>query len=108
MDAYDGNARYDLMLTLFDDPDGLRGSLEYDADLFDPPPPGACASCFLLQAAAATADPDLPPLGPAGAPAAARHQVARQWNDTPPVLPAGDDPRALRRAGRAARRRRSP
>jgi amino acid adenylation domain-containing protein/non-ribosomal peptide synthase protein (TIGR01720 family) len=35
VETYDGNARYDLMLTLFDYPTGLNGTLEYDADLFD-------------------------------------------------------------------------
>ena len=33
--AFDGNARYDLMLSLFDEPGGFTGWLEYDADLFD-------------------------------------------------------------------------
>ncbi|HWM91382.1 MAG TPA: amino acid adenylation domain-containing protein [Thermoanaerobaculia bacterium] len=35
VDAFDGNARYDLMLTLFDTPAGLSGTLENDLDLFD-------------------------------------------------------------------------
>ncbi|HEY0514543.1 MAG TPA: amino acid adenylation domain-containing protein [Thermoanaerobaculia bacterium] len=35
LDAYDGNARYDLMLTLFDLPEGLAGNLEFDTDLFE-------------------------------------------------------------------------
>ena len=35
IDAFDGNARYDLMFSLFDSPAGLAGSMEYDSDLFD-------------------------------------------------------------------------
>ena len=50
VDAYDGKARYDLMLTLFDYPDGLAGSLEYDADLFDPATAERWIELLLLQA----------------------------------------------------------
>jgi amino acid adenylation domain-containing protein/non-ribosomal peptide synthase protein (TIGR01720 family) len=35
VDAFDGNARYDLMLGLYDGPAGLAGPLEFDVDLFD-------------------------------------------------------------------------
>jgi amino acid adenylation domain-containing protein len=57
VDSYDGRARYELMLTLFDAPGGLTGSLEFDTDLFD----GGTAERLLgrLQAllAGAVADP---------------------------------------------------
>ena len=101
IDAYDGNARYDLLLTLFDHPAGLSGSLEYDADLFDPATAGRLCELLLLQAAAATADPDLrlsalPVLTPA-----ARHQVLAEWSDTARPLPDWTVPERF--AGWAAR-----
>jgi amino acid adenylation domain-containing protein len=88
VDAYDGNARYDLLLTLFDQPSGLAGSLEYDADLFDPTTVERLLERMRLQIAAAVTDPDvrlsaLPVLSEA-----ARHQALLEWSDTaapPPV-----------------------
>jgi pristinamycin I synthase-3/4 len=96
VDAYDGNARYDLMLTLFDhpgdpddpgDPSGLRGPLEFDADLFDATTAERFAELLLLQIGAAVDDPArrlsaLPALSPA-----ARHQTLVEWNDTARPLP---------------------
>ncbi len=82
VDSYDGRARYDLMLSLYDAPGGIAGSLEYDADLFDAATVERMVERFLLQAAAAAADPglrlsQLPVLS-----AAARHQALHEWNDT--------------------------
>ncbi|HEY0514542.1 MAG TPA: amino acid adenylation domain-containing protein [Thermoanaerobaculia bacterium] len=87
IDSHDGNARYDLMLTLFDHPEGLSGSLEYDADLFDPATAERLCELLLLQAAAVTVDPDrrlsaLPALTPE-----AHHQVLAEWSDTARPLP---------------------
>jgi amino acid adenylation domain-containing protein/non-ribosomal peptide synthase protein (TIGR01720 family) len=86
VDAWDGRARYDLMLTIFDYPDHLQGGLEYDADLFDAATAARRLERFLRLATAAVADPDrrlstLPVLS-----AAERHQVAVEWNDPAPVL----------------------
>ncbi|HEX6904707.1 MAG TPA: amino acid adenylation domain-containing protein [Thermoanaerobaculia bacterium] len=82
LNAYDGNARYDLMLTLFDQPGGLAGPFEYDADLFDPPTARRLLELLHLHMETAAADPDLrlsdfPVLTPE-----ARHQVLAEWNDT--------------------------
>ena len=101
VDAWDGKARYDLMLTLFDYPDGLVGALEYDADLFDAATTARRIERFLLQAAAAVADPAvrlsaLPVLSPA-----ACQQVAIEWNDTARPRPDWTAPRRF--AGQAAR-----
>jgi amino acid adenylation domain-containing protein len=80
VDAYDGIARYDLMLSLFDDGKSLAGALEYDADLFDPASVERLCELLLLQAAAMTADPDLPLSAlPVLAPAA-RHQALAEWS----------------------------
>ena len=70
VDAYDGNARYDLMLTLFDSPDGLSGSLEYDSDLFEAGTAQRLLDRLRLLLEAAAANPDqrlssLPLLTPA-------------------------------------------
>ncbi len=82
VDAYDGNSRYELMLTLFDAADGLGGALEYDADLFDPATAERLCELFLLQAAAVAEDPDLPLAALPVLTAAVRHQVVFEWNDT--------------------------
>ncbi len=82
IDSYDGRARYDLMLSLFDYPTGLAGSLEYDADLFDRTTTLRRVERLLLQIAAAVADPGvrlsaLPVLS-----AAARQQALVEWSDS--------------------------
>ena len=87
VDAYDGNSRYELMLTLFDAADGLGGALEYDADLFDPATAERLCELFLLQARAVTEDPDVPLAALPVLTAAARHQVVVEWNDTASSLP---------------------
>jgi amino acid adenylation domain-containing protein len=101
VDAYDGNARYDLMLSLFDGPGGLEGSLEYDSDLFDPAT--AQRLCELLghQIAAATAEPSLPLSALPVLTPAARHQALAEWNDTARPLPAWTVPERF--AAQAAR-----
>src|SRR4029077_8987155 len=87
VDAYDGNARYDLMLTLFDGGESLSGSLEYDADLFDPATAERLAERLSLQTAAMTAAPDLPLSAlPVLSPAAC-HQALVEWNDSAAPLP---------------------
>ena len=87
VDAHDGNARYDLMLTLFDYPEGLAGSLEHDSDLFDSTTAERLAGLLFLQMESAAADPELrlselPVLS-----GDARHQALVEWNDTARPLP---------------------
>ena len=82
LDAHDGNARYDLMLSLFDFPDGIVGTLEYDSDLFDAVTTVRRLERFLLQAAAVTADPDLLLSALPVLPEGARQQALVEWNDT--------------------------
>src|SRR6185436_19661262 len=74
VDAWDGRARYDLMLTLFEIPGGLTGFLEYDADLFDATTTARRIDRLLLQVAAAVADPEIPLAALPVLPEAARHQ----------------------------------
>ncbi|MEA2563438.1 MAG: hypothetical protein QOH06_4942 [Acidobacteriota bacterium] len=59
VDAYDGNARYDLMLTLFDSPAGLAGSLEFDVDLFEGATIERLLERFQALIAAVVTDPAL-------------------------------------------------
>ncbi|HEX6861534.1 MAG TPA: condensation domain-containing protein, partial [Thermoanaerobaculia bacterium] len=87
VDAHDGNARYDLMLTLFDHPGGLAGSLEYDADLFDPATAERLAGLLFLQMESAAADPELRLSGLPVLSEAERHQALVEWNDTARPLP---------------------
>jgi amino acid adenylation domain-containing protein/non-ribosomal peptide synthase protein (TIGR01720 family) len=82
VDSYDGRARYDLMLNFFDDPDGLLGSLDYDADLFEAATTACRIQRFLLQTAAVAADPDLRVSALPVLPPAARHQALIEWNET--------------------------
>ena len=101
VNAWDGVARYDLMLTLFDYPDGLAGSLEYDADLLDATTARRLAELLFLQIETVAAEPDvrlstLPVLS-----AAARHQALVEWNDTVRPLPGWTVPERF--AAQAAR-----
>jgi amino acid adenylation domain-containing protein/non-ribosomal peptide synthase protein (TIGR01720 family) len=83
VDAWDGRARYDLMLILFEVAGGrLEGALEYDADLFDPATAARRVRRFLRQVAAAVADPDLPLSALPVLDPAERHQALAEWNDT--------------------------
>jgi amino acid adenylation domain-containing protein len=88
VDAHDGNARYDLMLSLFDHPDGLAGSLEHDSDLFDPTTVERWAELLLLQMDRAAADPELRLSELPALSGNAWHQALVEWNDTARALPA--------------------
>ena len=59
VDAWDGKARYDLLLTIFEYPDLLDGSLEYDADLFEAASVERLLERLRALMAAAAADPAL-------------------------------------------------
>jgi len=102
--AYDKKARYDLMLSLLDDPDGITGALDYDVDLFDATTNACRVERLLLQLAAVVTDPDIRLDALPVFPEAARHQVAIEWNDTARRPPGGPGWTAPRRfAGQAAR-----
>jgi amino acid adenylation domain-containing protein/non-ribosomal peptide synthase protein (TIGR01720 family) len=64
-----GTAKYDLTLALAETTQGLRGSLEYSADLFDPPTISLLAEHFVALLESAIAEPD------------------RRLSDLPPPVP---------------------
>ena len=99
--AESGTTKFELLLTLVEQPGGLAGGLEYNADLFD----RATAERLLAQLgrllAGAAAEPggrlgDLPLLG-----ASERHQILTEWNDTAAKPPAASLDRLF--AGQAER-----
>jgi amino acid adenylation domain-containing protein len=75
-------AMYDMSLFCWDEPDGLRGSFEYNTDLFDPATIARMSEHFERLARAMVGAPDTPisrltMLGPEE-----RERVLRQWNST--------------------------
>jgi amino acid adenylation domain-containing protein len=80
--AETGRTKFDLTLSLNEIPQGLTGSWEYDADLFDAATVRRLHGHFVTLLAAAVSEPDrrvseLPLLSPAE-----RTQLLREWNDT--------------------------
>ncbi len=81
-----GTAKYDLSLSLAEEPEGMRGTLEYAVDLFDEPTMQRLLGCYrtLLEAVAAGAVTErvsrLPLLAPAE-----RDALLHEWNETPAV-----------------------
>lgn len=78
-----GRAKYDLTLTLVEQPDGgLRCSIEFATDLFDVETVARMADHYRTLLEAAVADPDRTlwelPLLPGGE----RHRMLTVWNDT--------------------------
>jgi len=101
LDAWDGRARYDLMLSMVDFPAGLAAAFDYDADLFDPATAARMAGRLELQLAAALADPGRPLSTLPVLTAAERHQAAVEWNDSACPPPAWTVPERV--AAQAAR-----
>ncbi len=82
LDVFDGNARYDLMLGMFEHTDSMAGALEYNADVFDPATIARMAELLGALLDAAVGDPSLRLSALPAFPAAVRHQVLLEWNDT--------------------------
>ncbi|HEY6186696.1 MAG TPA: amino acid adenylation domain-containing protein, partial [Pyrinomonadaceae bacterium] len=82
LDAPGNTAKFDLTLTLVELPDGLRGRLEYNTDLFDRSSIQRLISSFHTLVEGLVTYPDhsvssLPLLSPAEL-----HQLLHLWNDT--------------------------
>ncbi|HEV7784612.1 MAG TPA: condensation domain-containing protein, partial [Thermoanaerobaculia bacterium] len=82
LDVFDGNARYDLMLGIFEHTDSMTGALEYDTDLFDPTTVARMGELLLALLDAAVTEPGLRLSALPAFTAAVRHQVLVEWNDT--------------------------
>ncbi|HEV7509095.1 MAG TPA: amino acid adenylation domain-containing protein [Thermoanaerobaculia bacterium] len=90
LDVFDGNARYDLMLGMFEHPDSIAGALEYNADVFDPATIARMGELLGTLLDAAVGDPGSRLSALPAFPAAVRHQVLVEWNDTAvPAEPEG-------------------
>ncbi len=87
-----GTAKFDLMLTMWEEGEGLAAVLEHDCDLFDPVTAQRIAGHLGVLLAGAVAAParrlgELPLLG-----AAETHQLAREWSAPPATAPAALGP----------------
>jgi len=92
LEADSHHAKFDLTLSLAETPEGLRGSWQFNSDLFDRTTCARLAARFRTLLAGAVADSasrlsHLPVVA-----GAERHQLLVEWNDTdpaPPAAPAG-------------------
>ncbi|HBL30245.1 MAG TPA: non-ribosomal peptide synthetase, partial [Acidobacteria bacterium] len=87
LDVESGTAKLDLTLSLGEHSSGFGGTLEYDADLFDPTTAERWIGHFTVLLEALVADPgvavaEAPILQPAEL-----HQIRLEWNDTGSAFP---------------------
>lgn len=79
--------RFDLGLQLADTPEGLRGSFEYNTDLFDAATIRRMAGHLYVLLEGILADPEKRPSELPLLAAAERHQLLIEWNDTERFYP---------------------
>ena len=82
LEVDNGTAKFDMILSMMETPEGIRASLEYNTDLFDKATVLRMAAHFESLAEAAVADPlariaQMPLLSPAE-----RQQILVDWNKT--------------------------
>jgi amino acid adenylation domain-containing protein len=87
VDVHDGNARYDVMFAMWDQPDLIMGWYEYNADLWDAATAARMVEGFGLVISALLADPGVRLSAVPMMSSAARHQLLVEWNDTAVPLP---------------------
>jgi amino acid adenylation domain-containing protein len=90
-----GTAKYDLTLDLTEVPDGLRGWIEYNSDLFDAPIIARLARHFQTLLATSVADPARPIAELSFLTRAERQQLVIEWNDTAADCPRNTSLHAL-------------
>ncbi len=82
MPVHSGTAAFDLLLSITDSPQGLKGALEYNLDLYDPPTVSRMLEHFRVLLEAVVSDPEQPisllPLLTEGE----RRQILMEWNAT--------------------------
>ncbi|SDY30432.1 amino acid adenylation domain-containing protein/natural product biosynthesis luciferase-like monooxygenase domain-containing protein, partial [Myxococcus xanthus] len=76
-------SRFDLGLALMDDADGLRGAIEYSTDLFEPATVARLAGHLRVLVESVAATPDQPLFTLEMLTPGERHQLLREWNDSP-------------------------
>jgi amino acid adenylation domain-containing protein len=81
--AESGTAKYDLTLSLEESEAGIRGSLEWNRDLFDPTTAARLVGHFEHLVSAVVAAPERPVGALAGPTPAQRHQLLHEWNSAP-------------------------
>ncbi|HYG65716.1 MAG TPA: amino acid adenylation domain-containing protein, partial [Thermoanaerobaculia bacterium] len=92
----DDNARYDVMIALYEFEHAIGGPLEYNADVFDATTAGRMLDLLYCTTEAAVKDPgarlsELPAFSEA-----ARQQVLVEWNDTwVPALTSAGEPETV-------------
>jgi amino acid adenylation domain-containing protein len=82
LEVYSGTAKFDLTLSLVEEPEGLRGTLEYDTALFDAATITRMAGHYRTILEGVVANPDLRITELPMLTAAERHQLLVEWNDT--------------------------
>jgi len=87
IDVDSGTAKFDLLLSMREDTGGLRGSLEYNTDLFDPATITRMVDHFQTLLRAIVADPDRPLSELSLLTGAERQQLLGEWNDTDTPYP---------------------
>jgi amino acid adenylation domain-containing protein len=87
IDIENRSAKFDLMVELADGVDAIRGSLNYNRDLFDASTVRRMASHFRTLLEGIAADPDLRISQLPLLRAAERHQLVVEWNDTRRTYP---------------------
>ncbi|HSF38680.1 MAG TPA: amino acid adenylation domain-containing protein [Thermoanaerobaculia bacterium] len=74
-------SRFELVVNVFERPEGLTAVFTYDADLFEGPTIARLCDHFGTLLASWTADPGRPASGLSLLSAAERHQLAVEWNE---------------------------
>ncbi|MDY7076205.1 MAG: amino acid adenylation domain-containing protein [Chloroflexota bacterium] len=82
-----GTAKFDIVLSIVGKADGLKGSLEYNTDLFDGDTIERMAAHFQTLLEGIVADPDQPISTLPLLTAAERQQLLIEWNDTEATYP---------------------
>jgi amino acid adenylation domain-containing protein len=87
IEAESGIAKFDITLSMFEGPNGLQGTLEYNTDLFDAATIERLAGHFKTLLAAVTANPDQPLTALPLLTDAERHTMLVAWNNTTAPFP---------------------
>jgi len=87
LEAHPGTATFDLTLSLSNAPDGLRGSLEYNTDLWDAATMARLVEHYQAILAAVTRDPEEPLWSLAYLSGAEQSLLLTDWNQTQAPAP---------------------